>query len=130
MGRLSWTFVAICGFGTFEVNFQRSTSNIQLPTGGSARRGGVGGALSFGDADLRGDGHPQTQEVVGRVVLVEDDLDGDALDDLDEVAGGVFRGEHAEAGAGAGLHAVDVAVEDLVGEGVDLDLNGLADAHV
>ena len=57
--------------------------------------------------------------VVGRVV--EDDLHRDALDDLHVIAGGVLRREQAERGAGAGLEAVDVPFEILVGVGVDLD---------
>ena len=61
--------------------------------------------------------------------LVDDDLDGDAADDLDEVAGCVLGGEGGEAGAGALLDALDVAVQLEVRVGVDGDVDALADGH-
>ena len=64
------------------------------------------------------------------VRLVEDDLDRHALHHLDVVAGGVLGRQQAEAGAGAGLQTVDVAVQRPTGIGVDGDLHRLARTHV
>ncbi len=62
--------------------------------------------------------------------MVEEDFDGDALNDFDEVSGGVFGREHAKSRAGALLEAVDVAVECFIGVGIDFDGDGLAGLHV
>src|SRR5947209_2211188 len=61
--------------------------------------------------------------------MVDDDFDGHALNDLDEIAGGVFRREGGELGAGAKLDAVDVTVEVELRISVDADFDGLSGAH-
>src|ERR1700744_2941231 len=59
--------------------------------------------------------------VVGVGVVLEKDFYGDALDDLDVVAGGVFGGKDGEARARAGLYGIYVAVEFMAREGVHFD---------
>ena len=54
---------------------------------------------------------------------VEQDLHGDALHDLGEVAGGVVRGQQREFLAAGGRKAVDMAMHGLAREHVDLDLD-------
>ena len=64
------------------------------------------------------------------VVIDQVDADGEALDDLDEVAGGVFGGEECEGGAGAVGEAGDAALEGVVAAvHVDVEVDGLADAE-
>ena len=65
---------------------------------------------------------------VGR--LVDHDLHRDALHDLDVVAGGVLRRQQAEARPGAGLDAVHVPFEQLVGVGVHPDRGRLPGLHI
>ena len=52
------------------------------------------------EPDFGFDGHADAEEVVGVFALVEADADGEALDDFDEVAGGVFWREEARYRAG------------------------------
>ena len=56
---------------------------------------------------------------------VEDDLHRDALHHLDEVAGGVFRRQQAQARAGGAGDGIDVAVDRLAVH-IDLDFGPLA----
>ena len=62
------------------------------------------------DAHGRDDRHARAERDVGRRI-VQDELDRHALDDLDVVAGRVFGRQQREGRAGAGLDAVDMAVE-------------------
>src|SRR5262249_18067682 len=61
--------------------------------------------------------------------IVDQDLDRNTLDDLDEVAGGVFRWKGGEARAGAELNAVDVTGELKIRMRVHRDVHLLAGAH-
>src|SRR5512145_3131751 len=65
-----------------------------------------------------GDGHPDPQDMAGVLAPGEDDLDGDALDDLDVVPGRVFRREEREGGAGPRHDALHRPAEGLSGIGV------------
>src|SRR6202022_5009854 len=55
------------------------------------------------------------------VVAVEIDPHRHTLHHLDEVAGGVLRRQDRELRAGAGAERTDGALEDMVGEGIDVD---------
>src|SRR5260370_30709389 len=83
------------------------------------------------DLDFWGDGHSGAQGKVAVVLLHvgEIDADGDALDDLDVVAGGVFGREEREFGAGGSADLGDLAVELAAAESVDLEGDFLAGTH-
>src|SRR6187399_3629738 len=76
---------------------------------------------------LREDGcvhvHAGTKRDAGRQPI-EDDLDGNPLDDLDEVAGGVLGRQQTELGAGGAGNRVDMAGERLAVH-VHMDLGAL-----
>src|SRR3984957_17090058 len=80
--------------------------------------------------DLRLDRNPERQRNVGIEPLVDDDLHRHALNDLDEVAGGVFRRESRELRTGAELDAVDMALQPQLRVGIDPDRDVLARPHV
>ena len=65
-----------------------------------------------------------------RVAVVERDADRHALHDLGEVAGGVFRRDHAEDRPGARRQALDMAVEDLSRQHVGDDRRRLPRPHM
>src|SRR5262245_25956973 len=71
--------------------------------------------------------HSGAQIGVGR--LVEHDLHGYALHDLDIVPGRVFRRKQAEGRAAAGLDTLNVAFKYAAWIGIDGDLDLLAGAH-
>ena len=71
------------------------------------------------DADRRLDRHARAKRHIGGA-HVEHDLHRHALHDLDVVAGGVLRRQQREGGAGARLHARDMAFERVVRIGVDV----------
>src|SRR5512147_1482344 len=85
--------------------------------------------LSALDEDGGDNGHPHPQQVVGVAPLVEGDPDGDPLDDLDIVPGGVLGRKQGKHGARAGHDAVHAAAKHLAGVGVHLDLDLLARLH-
>ena len=89
---------------------------------------GSGGGGGYVYAGLYGHAGGEIGEDIQR--LVEEDFEGDALDDLDVVAGGVFGREEAEAGAAAELEAIDVGLEVAAWEGIDANADGLAGVHV
>src|SRR3990172_4059561 len=76
----------------------------------------VGTALADADRHVRR--HPGPERVRVAVGAVEDDLDRDALDDLDPVARRVLGGQEREAGARPGADGLDAAGERLAGEAV------------
>src|SRR5262245_1523950 len=78
----------------------------------------------------RDDRHPGPQQSFGILRGVEHDLHGDALDDFDEVAGGILRRQQAEARAGRAGDAVHFALELASAERVDFDFGALAWTHV
>jgi len=80
--------------------------------------------------DRRFDRHARSHERAERSILVQDDLDGNALHDLGEVARGVIGREQGEGAPGARRPALDMACENEIGEGVDGDACGLTDAHI
>jgi hypothetical protein len=83
---------------------------VALAVAGAGHRALVlGGVLGRADVDL-GLGAEAGAEV--RRALVEGQADGQALDDLDPVAGGVLGRQQGEAGAGAGAEADDVGLQD------------------
>ena len=61
-------------------------------------------------------------------VVVERDADGNALNDLGEVAGGVFGRDHAEDGARGRGEADDMPVKGMVRQDVGDDRRGLPGA--
>ena len=75
---------------------------------------------------MRDHRHAGTENPARVARLVEDDLDRHALDHLHVVAGGVFRRQQREGGAAAGLKAVNAAVKNLAGRGIDIDLDWVA----
>src|SRR2546428_9262054 len=78
-------------------------------------------ALAQLDGDDRG--HPRAQRVgVAELPGLEPDLDGQPLDHLDPVAGGILRRQEREARARAGGERVHLAAEGPVGEGVHAHL--------
>ena len=58
-------------------------------------------------------------------VRVKKDFDRNALNDLNEVAGGVIGWQQSEIRPGAGLKAVDTSGKAMMGHGVNLDFHGL-----
>src|SRR5262245_1780789 len=79
--------------------------------------------------DLRHYRHAGRNQMLGIWLLVEYDLDGQALDDLNVIAGRVLWRQQREARAGARLEAVNVPPEDLVRISVQPDLDWLPRAH-
>src|ERR1700679_1284576 len=80
--------------------------------------------------DLWFDRNPERKRNVGIEPLVDDDLHRHALNDLDEVAGGVFRREGREFRAGPELDAVAVALQPQLRVGIDPDIDVLTGPHV
>src|ERR1700688_4880315 len=58
---------------------------------------------------------------------IEENFHRDALDDLNEVAGGVVRGKQGEIRADARLQTVNPAREPIVRECIDFDFDWLPD---
>ena len=63
-------------------------------------------------------------------MAVQRDLHRNALHDLGEIARRVVGRQQREGASGAGRPAVDMPREDEVGESIDGDARGLADAHI
>src|SRR5262244_4611210 len=79
--------------------------------------------------DLRLYRHAGCNQMLGIWLLVEYDLDGQALNDLHVIAGRVLRRQQREARAGARLEAVNMPPEDFVRISVQPDLDWLSGAH-
>ena len=99
--------------------------------GGRGRREGAEGA-GGGGAGVDAGGHGEAWAELGKgcVGCGDADADGDALDDLGEVAGRVLGREKGEGAAGAGSEAVDGAVQAVAAEHVDVEVDRFACAHV
>src|SRR5262245_7352116 len=93
----------------------------------SMRERVIGGSFHLHHRDY---GHPWAEQMVWGGEVVEDDLDGNALHHLDEVAGGVLRRQQAETPAGAGLDAIHTPSEASGAIGIDRDLDRLPRAYV
>src|SRR4029078_5290387 len=76
------------------------------------------------------DAHAGLQFANKLVVLVEIDSHRDALHYLDEIARRILRRQDRELRAGAGRERPDRALEHMIGEGIDLDRNGLPDRDI
>src|ERR1700737_3893283 len=61
--------------------------------------------------------------------VVNDDFDGYALYDLDEITRGIFRGKGREPRAGAVLDALYVAVQFPARIGIDFDIDSITRLH-
>src|SRR5271166_2971858 len=77
----------------------------------------------------------RAQPLDQRVAVVEQDLDRNALHDLGEIAGGVFRRQQSELRARPWRETVDAAVEEMTaicidGEGHSLSLGHGADLRL
>src|SRR5215831_9632860 len=79
--------------------------------------------------DLRLYRHAGGNQMLGIRLLVEYDLDGQALNDLNVIAGCVLWRQQREARAGTRLEAVNVPTEDFVRISVQPDLDWLPGAH-
>src|SRR5215471_1717315 len=79
--------------------------------------------------DLRLYRHAGRDQMLGIWLLLEYDLDGQALNDLNVIAGRVLRRQQGEARAGARLEAVDMPPEDFVRISVQPDLDWLPGAN-
>src|ERR1700733_3425504 len=79
---------------------------------------------------LRLNRNPERQRNFGIEPLVDDDLHRYALNDLDEVAGGVFGWEGRELRTGPELDAVDMALQPQLRIGIDTNIDVLAGSHV
>src|SRR5215831_4646289 len=79
--------------------------------------------------DLRLYRHAGRDQMLGIWLLVEYDLDGQALNDLHVIAGCVLWRQQREARAGARLEAVNMPPEDFVRISVQPDLDWLPGAH-
>src|SRR5262252_8976365 len=77
------------------------------------------------DLDLGGQPGVELCEIL---TVVPRDLDGNALDDLDEVSGRVVGRHQREPRAGRSRDALDLAVERLAAERVDRDVDRIAGA--
>src|ERR1700736_1004427 len=76
--------------------------------------------------DIGDNRHARQQALEQRLVLVEDDPDRNALHHLGEIAGGVVRWQQRELRSGGRRNPLDAAVQFLVRETVDGDVDGLA----
>src|SRR4051812_41395895 len=94
----------------------------------AARRSDCGLGLELGPGlDTRDHRHAGPQCYIR---AVERDLDGDALHNLGEVAGGVVRWQQREFLAARRRKAVNVPKHGLAGEHVDVDCDALTGTHV
>src|SRR6185369_1316466 len=106
------------------------------------RRGGRGWSLQERDdiaenigrlpagEDRRFYAHAGPKQVSRIALVVDGNPHWDALHDLDIVAGGVFRGEEGEGGAGSGHDALHLAGEFHGRIGVDREFDLLARFHI
>src|SRR5277367_2568379 len=78
--------------------------------------------------DGRLDGHAGPQQMILILTWIEADSDGKALDDLDVVAGGVFRRQQAEFLAAGARQRLDIAAI-FAAEGVDVNRDLLPLMH-
>src|SRR6266478_1340496 len=69
--------------------------------------------------------HSRQQPLQQRLALVELDPDRDALDHLGEIAGGIVGRQQRELRSAGRRYALDAAMQLLVCEGVDRDVDGL-----
>src|SRR6266478_8732066 len=69
--------------------------------------------------------HSRQQALQQRLSLVELDANRDALDHLGEIAGGIVGRQQRELRSAGGRYSLDAAMQLLVREGVDCDVNGL-----
>src|ERR1700682_6258596 len=69
--------------------------------------------------------HSRQQPLQQRLALVELDPDRDALDHLGEIAGGVVGRQQRELRSTGWRNSLDAAMQLLVREGVDCDVDGL-----
>src|SRR5262249_38075563 len=76
------------------------------------------------------DGHAGDEQRVAVLPGLEEELHGDGLDRLQEVAGGVLGRQEGEARAGAALDRVHARAEGEPGMGVHRDRGALARPHV
>src|SRR5438477_8409023 len=76
--------------------------------------------------DRRNSGDSERQRQIGIQTLVDDDLDGHALYDLDEIAGRVLGRESGEFRTRPQLNAIHMTPKVEMGIGVELDGRGLA----
>src|SRR5580658_10896176 len=76
------------------------------------------------------DRNPERQRDVGVEPFIDDDFHRHALNDLDEIAGGVLGREGRELRAGTELDAVDMSFEAQLRIGVNPDTDVLARPHV
>ena len=70
--------------------------------------------------------HARQQPLQQRLALVERDADRNTLHHLGEIAGGVVGRQQRELRSAGGRDALDAAVQQLVRESVDRDIDGLA----
>jgi hypothetical protein len=61
--------------------------------------------------------------------VIEHDFHRNALNNFDEIASGVVGWEKRKGRSGAGLQAVNVCAEKMIGNGVDFYVDVLTDAH-
>src|ERR1700752_877295 len=78
--------------------------------------------------DRRLDRHPRVQPAGQRIILIESDLDRDALDDLGEVASSVVGRQQRELLAAGGRQAFNMAADGRSGGGVDRERGRLGRA--
>src|SRR6266436_9444737 len=69
--------------------------------------------------------HPRQQARQQRLALVELNPDRDALDHLGEIAGGIVGRQQRELRSTGRRYSLDAAMQLLVREGVDCDVDGL-----
>src|SRR5262245_58563746 len=98
---------------------------LRLP---AADRSGVQPSVMSAHPDSGHDGHAGAEWTFAWH-LVEQDLYRYPLDNLDEVAGGVLRGQQGEGLTSAPLDRIDVSGNGNVGAGVDTHVYGLAGSH-
>src|SRR5690349_551184 len=82
-----------------------------------AGEGAIRSVIGRVGVDRRLDRHPGAQPAGQRIILIERDLDRDALDNLGEVPGGVVRRQQRELLAAGGRQAFDMAADGRSGEG-------------
>src|SRR5690348_11620341 len=98
----------MCWSATLAMEMSRTSMKAASPTVGATTQGFAFGApaVSAGaamapsaDLDAGHDRHAGPERMIRVVGRVEDDLHGNALHDLDVVAGGIFRWQQREGGA-------------------------------
>src|ERR1700675_602415 len=80
--------------------------------------------------DARNHRHAGTQQVGKAIGVVNDNFDGDTLNDLREISRGIVRRKKRELGTRTRCKREYMSAQPVTGEGIHGDVGAFADAHV